>query len=702
MQRCGSTNSINLGDYTAASDRTTTSTLFVPSNLGDAEAQKVQSFIMSKFISCVQTGASQYNHNYKEDRGWLMKGWRCELTALSQLYNLYFIACNDTILVYQPEFPDQNIAPDPPLILHPPVSSPGLEPGIDEDDPHSITRVLVDFLGNDEVLLATCDDGDVVGYRIAEIQRALNELSRPEQDDEPDHAPPQIPLFLHQNVGASAWGLAIHREARIIAISANTHEVTILAFALATTEGESPELDALDSIAATDEADPADFPAPRKHNNFFTLKAAHNVPAVSFNNNDEDPSGRWLFGTCITGQVWLWDIHSYPNIASRCFQMGFCASTQNADTAPRAAFGRCGCLNWSAHPHASWGAMFLDPRSAHEVSSFSEPPESAQRAPFFHDLGRLKGRFRESNREDLVDDATAHGSLDSTSETSGDENTMDEPMLLDSVSDSSHEDEEEEEEEASDDEDEDDDDDDDDEEEEDQDEDSQAYDGPSLPSMQLGSDSHTNHFTWSIQQNLLASGTPGAILAHAMRSMEPIPYCQIATDPSFPCSSSRQPSLVITKDDIFFLQQPFNSSPDPILTIRCPLHPGRATQSLHAIDRQCFSTHVPELGIFIIGSPVGHVAIFALTKSRESGEFGFELEYILPFNKRDENEVLTVPYRRMVGVAVGPVQGELGRDEGKRGRRWRLLMYFMDHSMMSYEVARKRGSEDVGLGELVV
>jgi len=136
--------------------------------------------------------------------------------------------------------------------------------------------------------------------------------------------------------------------------------------------------------------------------------------------------------------------------------------------------------------------------------------------------------------------------------------------------------------------------------------------------------------------------------------------------------------------------------------MRCPLTPGPATQSLDAVDRQCFSTHVPELGIFIVGSPIGRVAIFALTKSRASGEFGFELEYILPFNKRDENEVLSGAYKRMAGVAVGPVQGELGRDEAGRGRRWRLLMYFMDHSMMSFEIGRKRGGGDVGLEELVV
>jgi hypothetical protein len=142
-----------------------------------------------------------------------MLAWRCDLTALSQLYNLYFVACNNTIQVHQPSFPDQNPASDPGLILHPPVSA-QTGPGIDPGHPHSITRILVDYLGNDEILLLTCDDGDVVGYRTAEIQRALerraNTLEPAIKED--------VHVFLHRNVGASAWGLAIHREARIIAI----------------------------------------------------------------------------------------------------------------------------------------------------------------------------------------------------------------------------------------------------------------------------------------------------------------------------------------------------------------------------------------------------------------------------------------------------------------------------------------------------
>jgi hypothetical protein len=139
--------------------------------------------------------------------------------------------------------------------------------------------------------------------------------------------------------------------------------------------------------------------------------------------------------------------------------------------------------------------------------------------------------------------------------------------------------------------------------------------------------------------------------------------------------------------------------------MRRPIHIGSVNEPSTSSDRLCFSTQIPELGLFIIGSPIGRVAIFALTKSGETGDFGFQLEYILPFRKGDENEIVhpqADPKSRMVGVAVGPVQGELGDRRGMRDRRWRLMMYFTDHSMMSFELSRKREGGDVGLGELVV
>ncbi|KAH8631798.1 mitochondrial carrier [Alternaria alternata] len=112
-------------------------------------------------------------------------------------------------------FPDQNLPSEAELVLHPPKTG-VVGQGIDPSNPHSITRILVDYLGSEEILLLACDDGDVIGYRIQEVQRVLEHrtnLQEPINDD-------SIHVFLHRNVGASAWGLAVHREARIIAISA--------------------------------------------------------------------------------------------------------------------------------------------------------------------------------------------------------------------------------------------------------------------------------------------------------------------------------------------------------------------------------------------------------------------------------------------------------------------------------------------------
>lgn len=97
-----------------------------------------------------------------------MKDWRCDLTALSHVYNLYFVAVDDQIYVYEPGFPDQKLGA-PMAVLDVPRSGLGSSSGIDTVNPHSVTRILVDFLGKEEVLLCTCDDGDVAGWWVVDI-----------------------------------------------------------------------------------------------------------------------------------------------------------------------------------------------------------------------------------------------------------------------------------------------------------------------------------------------------------------------------------------------------------------------------------------------------------------------------------------------------------------------------------------------------
>lgn len=325
----------------------------------------------------------------------MIKAWRCELTALSHVFNLYFVACIDTIQVYQPSFPNQSISAEADLVLHPPVSSPDLESGIDPADPHSITRLHVDFLGREEILLATCDDGDVIGYRVPEIHRAIG-CRRHSSDGEDEPADEgRVRVFLHRNVGGSAWGLAIHREARLIAISANTHSVTVLAYALASTSASDSD-DSLNTESAfTSSEEEGDFPHPRRRDHVITLTAQTNIPAVSFDNSGLDPSGRWLYSSSIDGANHLWDLHQ-PDVPARILELGHCVSVKDPTTVPTP----CRCRNRESVPHAAWAALFIDPRSCHQCTSFKEalgpgfgPDGPTQIAPCFWDNTELKPRF---------------------------------------------------------------------------------------------------------------------------------------------------------------------------------------------------------------------------------------------------------------------------------------------------------------------
>jgi hypothetical protein len=659
-----------------------------------------------------------------------MKAWRCDLTALSYVHNLYFVACNDTIRVYQPGFPDQTFGFESCLILHPPISSPYLSPYMDEDDPHSITRVLVAYLGNDEVLLVTCDDGDVVGYRVSEIQRVI---STPLQNDEEVEAR----TFLHRNVGQSAWGLAVHREARMIAISANTHEITVLAYALADQDDEG-------EFSKYDQNNEKKFPKPRTRDHVITLRANHNVPAVSFNNTSSDPQGRWLFSTCINGEVRLWDLHN-PSEPSTTFQMGWCFSAQVLRRAPNIRLGECRCENRRSFPHGTWGAMWLDEKAAYEIGEEYETREEVDGASFFEDAERQKERFREKrsagddddNRttEDYMEGGDDMELSDFDSDygsgiiNNGDvaPDMEDEHMSLgsdprtnedDELDDASDSDEEEDEE---------------DEQDEENEENAQptTYTGPSLPSMHTSThEPPAFQHAWqtimhAMQVNALANPhahdteTSNEVVEgiHFISSLphsfniaaihpppRPKPYCEITSTPSS-WTTHQQSTLMISQDAIFL------RSPDcatPILTLRSPLGAEYANMRSH---RLCFSQYILELGCFIVASPVGGAGIFAVTKSlptptssSKSGQnvqregnwkFGFRLEHILPSGGWNA---------RLVGVAVGPVQGMFdaeGREWGWGERRWRVLMYYTDHSVRAFEVSRKREGGS-GVGELVV
>jgi len=142
---------------------------------------------------------------------------------------------------------------------------------IDETFPHSVNHLKLGKLGDFEVLLMACDDGDVIAYythrkddrapilsnllliRSCDISQRNMLTSHPPSALEGDHPrfelyrstncqDPAVSIlicfrsrlimcrFFHENVGKTAWGLAIHEKSRLIAVSSNLREVTVFCF----------------------------------------------------------------------------------------------------------------------------------------------------------------------------------------------------------------------------------------------------------------------------------------------------------------------------------------------------------------------------------------------------------------------------------------------------------------------------------------
>ena len=269
-------------------------------------------------------------------------------TALSQSHNLYFVAHGRDIYVYEPHFPTQTLSEQPSLIVPSQPSSPGLRGYLDPRDPHTINNLIVQRLGNDEVIATVRDDGDVDAVLVRHVVHAIRRRAEPGSTigvlaDE------LRPIF-HDNVGISAWGLAIHSQARILAISSNAHEVRVFKFGLLVDEQQAGSNRPLDDVQV----------APHRKMDVTqrVLNGDANIPHISFCNTGDDPTARWLLTTDISGYCRVMDLHS---------------SMYNAEpTVQQFRFGRSfvGYRGDFDRLNAGWAIMFLDTRSFQREDDF--------------------------------------------------------------------------------------------------------------------------------------------------------------------------------------------------------------------------------------------------------------------------------------------------------------------------------------------
>ena len=121
---------------------------------------------------------------------------------------------------------------------------------------------------------------------------------------------------------------------------------------------------------------------------------------------------------------------------------------------------------------------------------------------------------------------------------------------------------------------------------------------------------------------------------------------------------------------------------------------------LTQIERLNMIAQIPELGVVVIGNQVGRVGILTMTRWEAQKQSGYKIECVLPFNSEEVKGLR--PRKPLMGMAVGPIQGqETALPQGRprvgvqHQRRYRLLMVYCDHTILSYEISRPNAEDDL-------
>ncbi|PGH09956.1 hypothetical protein AJ79_05572 [Helicocarpus griseus UAMH5409] len=320
--------------------------------------------------------------------------WRNNLTALSQHRNLYFVASGHQIYIYQPSGRGRALASIPAMVMTPAVKHSRARGYIRPQNPHIINCILVDDLGHEEILVIATDGGNVTAYRTERIYAVIQEALA-NGNNKPTVVSELVECFFSDWVGQSAWGLAVHKAARLIAVSSNSWCITVFAFALvdpaSVTKKSGKEQDPTTSFGDTLEWTNVSLekqyqvlrqlkPEQRRMHNIRFNLVGHktNIPNIAFLNSDMDPDGDWLLSTDINNKLLIFNIWDYstpvtvidiqqdpPNHAGRAYD----------------------------NRQLGWNVLALDPRSFRPKTTLKEAcggtPRKAHDNEDVHDLSSL-------------------------------------------------------------------------------------------------------------------------------------------------------------------------------------------------------------------------------------------------------------------------------------------------------------------------
>lgn len=127
---------------------------------------------------------------------------------------------------------------------------------------------------------------------------------------------------------------------------------------------------------------------------------------------------------------------------------------------------------------------------------------------------------------------------------------------------------------------------------------------------------------------------------------------------------------------------------------------GNLRDQLRHFDRLNMLAVVPELSLVVATSQIGRAALITLTRlhddfSSAGSVVMFRLDLILPLKMHEDQYRPNVP---LAGMAIAPLQAsEMAGKEAWAGKRWRLLLHYVDQTILTYELFRNEGKELVAL-----
>lgn len=219
-----------------------------------------------------------------------LPAFRNNVSIYSYIYDYLVIAERSHLLIFTPNPVSRLIDQRPRLIVdtRPQVTTSEMRSGANWPmDPHGINSLNVFNLKDSdiEVLVACCDDGRVLLWKTSLLFEQMNKA--------PDDQIIRTPALVFQ-LKKSAWGVDLEGEKKLLAVSDNTHRVTVFFLGDYFTTGFR-----------------GDVPPPIE-----SPKLEHNIPDVKFvERSDCDHETFYLACISISGQVALWEFYIGDKLA---------------------------------------------------------------------------------------------------------------------------------------------------------------------------------------------------------------------------------------------------------------------------------------------------------------------------------------------------------------------------------------------------